>query len=155
VTSTGAATEAGPRARALPDPRLVEFLVCTTALAGGRLNGRLAVPVVLLAAVVGAHGLVLVRWPSRRGLRLACFALMLVLLGVVPTARYMQATARGNVHLAHDGGVLASDEAVEVLLEGRDPYQASYAEALAGWRIDVEGQPADNPLGSHYLYWPG
>jgi hypothetical protein len=51
--------------------------------------------------------------------------------------------------------VLASDEAVEVLLEGHDPYQASYAKALAGWRINVEGQPADNPLGKHYLYWPG
>jgi len=51
--------------------------------------------------------------------------------------------------------VLVSDEAVEVLLDGRDPYQASYAETLARWRIDVEGQPADNPLIHHYPYWPG
>jgi Glycosyltransferase family 87 len=80
---------------------------------------------------------------------------MLVLLGVVPAARYMEATERGNVRLAHDGGVLASDEAVRVLLEGRDPYQASYAEVLAGWRIDVEGRPAANPLADHYPYWPG
>jgi hypothetical protein len=109
----------------------------------------------LLAGVVGAHGLVLARWPARRGLRLACFGLMLVLLGVVPAARYMDATERGNVRLAHDGGVLASDEAVGVLLEGRDPYQASYAEVLAGWRIDVEGRPAANPLADHYPYWPG
>ncbi|MDP9210047.1 MAG: hypothetical protein M3O65_16475, partial [Actinomycetota bacterium] len=81
MTSTSAATGAGTRSRVLPDARLVEFMVCTTALAGGRLNGRLAVPVALLAVVVGAHGLVLARWPARRGLRLACFALMLVLLG--------------------------------------------------------------------------
>jgi hypothetical protein len=155
VTSTSAAAEAGPRARVLPDPRLVEFMVCTTALAGARLNGRLPVPVALLAGVVSAHGLVLARWPARRGLRLACFALMLALLGVVPAARYMQATARGDVRQAIDGGVLVSDEAVEVLLDGRDPYQASYAETLARWRIDVEGQPADNPLIHHYPYWPG
>ena len=56
---------------------------------------------------------------------------MLVLLGVVPAVRYMEATERGNVRLAHDGGVLVNDEAVRVLLEGRDPYQASYAEAVA------------------------
>jgi Glycosyltransferase family 87 len=155
MTSTSVATEAGRRPRVLPDPRLVEFMVCTTALAGGRLNGRLAVPVALLAGVVAAHGLVLVRWPARRGLRLACFAVMLVLLGVVPAARYMEATERGDVRLAHDGGVLVSDEAVEVLLEGRDPYQASYAEVLARWRIDVEGTPAANPLIDHYHYWPG
>ncbi|HEV2825662.1 MAG TPA: hypothetical protein VG035_10735, partial [Actinomycetota bacterium] len=139
MTSTSAASEAGPRSRALPDPRLVEFMVCTTALAGGRLNGRLAVPVAVLAGVVGTHGLVLARWPARRGLRLACFALMLVLLGVVPAARYMEATERGNVRLAIDGGVLVSDEAVRVLLSGRDPYQASYVQVLADWRIDVEG----------------
>jgi hypothetical protein len=113
------------------------------------------VPVALLAGVVAAHGLVLARWPARRGLRLACFALMLALLGVVPAARYVQATARGDVRQAIDGGVLVSDEAVEVLLDGRDPYQASYAETLARWRIDVEGQPADNPLIHHYPYWPG
>jgi hypothetical protein len=59
VTSTSAATGAGTRSRVLPDARLVEVMVCTTALAGGRLNGRLAVPVALLAGVVGAHGLVL------------------------------------------------------------------------------------------------
>jgi hypothetical protein len=155
VTTASTEAEAGSRPRALPDPRLVEFMVCTTALAGGWLNGRLALPAALLAAVVGAHGLVLVRWPARRGLRLACFALMLALLGVVPAARYMQATERGNVRLAHDGGVLVSDEAVRVLLEGRDPYQASYAQVLADWRIDVEGRPADNPLIAHYPYWPG
>jgi Glycosyltransferase family 87 len=155
MTSTSAATEAGWRPRVLPDPRLVEFMVCTTALAGGRLNGRLSVPVALLAGVVAAHGLVLARWPGRRGLRLACFALMLVLLGVVPAARYMEATERGDVRLAIDGGVLVSDEAVEVLLEGRDPYQASYAEVLARWRINVEGTAADNPLIDHYPYWPG
>jgi hypothetical protein len=78
-----------------------------------------------------------------------------VLLGVVPAARYMEATERGSVHLAHDGGVLVSDEAVRVLLQGRDPYQASYAQVLAGWRIDVEGRPANNPLLNHYHYWPG
>ena len=155
MTSTSAATEAGSRARVLPDPRLVEFMVCTTALVGGRLNGRLPLPVALLAGVVAAHGLVLARWPARRGLRLACFALMLALLGVVPAARYMQATARGDVRQAIDGGVLVSDEAVRVLLDGRDPYQASYAETLAHWRIDVEGRPADNPLIRHYPYWPG
>ena len=155
MTSTSAATEAGWRPRVLPDPRLVEFMVCTTALAGGRLNGRLSVPVALLAGVVAAHGLVLARWPGRRGLRLACFALMLVLLGVVPAARYARATEAGNVRMAHDGGVLVSDEAVRVLLEGGDPYQASYAQALAGWRIDVEGRPANNPLLNHYHYWPG
>ena len=121
MTSTSAATEAGWRPRVLPDPRLVEFMVCTTALAGGRLNGRLSVPVALLAGVVAAHGVVLARWPGRRGLRLACFALMLALLGVVPAARYMEATERGDVRLAIDGGVLVSGEAVEVLLEGRDP----------------------------------
>ena len=27
--------------------------------------------------------------------------------------------------------------------------------SLAGWRIDVEGRPADNPLIHHYPYWPG
>jgi hypothetical protein len=155
MTATGAATEAAPRARVLPDPRLVELMVATTALVGGRLNGRLPLPVGLLVAVVAVHGLVLARWPARRGLRLACFALLLVLLGVVPTARYVQATERGNVRLAIDGGVLVSDQAVRVLLEGRDPYQASYAQALAGWRIDVEGRPAANPLAGHYPYWPG
>jgi hypothetical protein len=87
MTATGATTAAAPRARVLPDPRLVELMVCTTALVGGRLNGRLPLPLALLVAVVAVHGLVLGRWPARRGLRLACFALMLVLLGVVPAAR--------------------------------------------------------------------
>jgi hypothetical protein len=155
VTATRPATRATPRSHALPDPRLVEFMVCSTALAGGRVGGRLPLPVPLLAAVIAVHGLVLVRWPARRGLRLACFALMLVLLGVVPAARYMQATARGDVRMAIDGGVLVSDEAVEVLLQGRDPYQASYDRVLARWRINVEGRPATNPLVRHYPYWPG
>jgi hypothetical protein len=139
----------------VPDPRLVELLVCSTALTGARLTGRLAVPVLILAGVLGLHGLVLVRWSTRRGLRLACFALMLVLLGVLPTARYVQATDRGVATLGHDGGVHVSDQAIQVLLDGRDPYQASYASVLARWRIDVQGQPATNPLAAHYPYWPG
>ena len=155
MTATSPTTGTTARSRVLPDPRLVEFMVCSTALAGGRVGGRLPLPVPLLVAVIAAHGLVLVRWPARRGLRLACFGLMLVLLGVVPAARYMQATARGDVRLAIDGGVLVSDEAVEVLLRGRDPYQASYDQVLARWRIDVEGRPATNPLVHHYPYWPG
>ena len=137
-------------ASALPDPRLVELLVCSTALAGARLTGRLAVPVLVLAGVIGLHGLVLVRWPARLVLRLACFVLMLVLLGVLPTARYVQATDRGVATLGHDGGVHVSDQAVQVLLEGRDPYKASYASVLARWRIDVQGHPATNPLVEHY-----
>src|SRR4030095_2127006 len=100
-------------------------MVCSTALAGGRVGGRLPVPVALLAAVIAAHGLVLVRWPARRGLRRACSALMLMLLGVVPAARYMQATARGDVRMAIDGGVLVSDQAVEVLLQGDAPHPGS------------------------------
>lgn len=155
MTATSPATGTTARSRVLPDPRLVEFMVCSTALAGGRVGGRLPLPVPLLVAVIAAHGLVLHRWPARRGLRLACFGLMLVLLGVVPAARYMQATARGDVRLAIDGGVLVSDEAVEVLLRGHDPYQASYDQVLARWRIDVEGRPATNPLVHHYPYWPG
>jgi type IV secretory pathway VirB3-like protein len=142
-------------AAAMPDPRLVELLVCSTALAGARLTGRLAVPALVLAGVIGVHGLVLVRWPARRALRLACFALMLVLLGVLPTARYVQATDRGVATLGHDGGVHVSDQAIQVLLDGRDPYQASYASVLARWRIDVQGRPATNPLVAHYPYWPG
>jgi hypothetical protein len=51
--------------------------------------------------------------------------------------------------------VHVSDEAVRVLLDGRDPYQASYAAVLAPWRIDVRGRPATNPLVGHYPYWPG
>ena len=34
MTAASTATEAGSRGRVLPDPRLVEFMVCTTALAG-------------------------------------------------------------------------------------------------------------------------
>jgi hypothetical protein len=139
----------------MPDPRLVEFMVCATALAGGRLGGRLPLPVPLLAAVIAAHGLVLVRWPARRGRRLACFAVMLVLLGVVPAARSMQATERGDPRMAIDGGVLVSDRAVEVLLAGHDPYRASYDQVLARWRIAVDGRPVTNPLVRHYPYWPG
>jgi hypothetical protein len=153
--TAGDAAQAAPRARVLPDPRLVEFMVGSTALAGGHLSGRLPLPVALLAAVVAVHGLVLVRWPGRRGLRLACFALLLVLLGVVPTAMYLRTANPGQVAYLMDGGVLVSDEAVRVLLEGRDPYQASYADVLAGTRIDVQGRPAPNPLASHYPYWPG
>ena len=148
-----AGVAAGP---ALPDPRLVEFLGCSTALAGARLTGRLAVPVAALAGVVAVHGLVLARWPARQALRLACFAAMLVLLGVLPAVRYVQLTDRGVATLGHDGGVHVSDEAVRVLLEDRrDPYQASYAAVLADWRIDVQGRPATNPLVRHYPYWPG
>jgi hypothetical protein len=151
----GAATRERPAPRPLPDPRAVELLVCSTALAGARLTGRLAVPVAVLAGVVGLHGLVLARWPARRALRLGCFALMLLLLAVLPAARYVRATDRGVATLGHDGGVHVSDEAVRVLLAGDDPYQASYAPVLAGWRIDVEGRPAPNPLARHYPYWPG
>jgi hypothetical protein len=149
------AVAAPPVGRGLPDPRAVELLVCSTALAGARLTGRLAVPVLVLAGVVGVHGLVLARWPARRALRLACFALMLLLLAVLPTARYVRLTDRGVATLGHDGGVHASDEAVRVLLTGHDPYQASYAPVVADWRIDVQGRPAPNPLASHYPYWPG
>jgi Glycosyltransferase family 87 len=155
ATGAGAATGRSPATRTVPDPRVVELLLCATALAGARLAGRLALPVALLAGVVGVHGLVLARWPTRRAVRLGWFGLMLLLLGVLPAARYVQATDRGVATLGHDGGVHVSDEAVRVLLDGRDPYQASYAQALAGWRIDVEGRPANNPLLNHYLYWPG
>jgi hypothetical protein len=157
VTGAGASptTTARPGVPVLPDPRVVELLVCSTALVGCWLRGRLPVPLIVLAAVVGLHGLVLTRWPARRGLRLACLALMLVLLGVLPATRYVQATDRGNVHLAIDGSVLVSDEAVRVLLDGDDPYRASYKEVLAGSLIDVQGRPAANPLAGHYPYWPG
>jgi hypothetical protein len=152
------ATTTVPAARRLPlpDPRVVEVLVCATAVAGARLSGRLGLPVAVLAAVVAAHGLVLARWPARHLLRLALFAVTLVLVGVLPTARYVQDTGRGDLRRAIDGGILVSDEAVRVLLEGRDPYQASYVGALADWRwIDVEGRAATNPLVGRYPYWPG
>jgi hypothetical protein len=155
VTATGPATQAATRPRALPDPRLVEVMVCGTALAGARLSGRLPLPVALLVAVVAAHGLVLARWPARGGLRLACLALMLMLLAVVPTAMYLRTTERGQAGWLMDGGVLVSAESVRVLLEGRDPYQASYAGVLADAKIDVQGRPAPNPLAHHYPYWPG
>jgi hypothetical protein len=158
VTAPDAPTPAAPDrpvTRGLPDPRLVELLVCATALAGARLAGRLALPVAVLAGIVAAHGLVLARWPARRAVRLAWFGLMLVLLGILPAVRYVQATDRGVATLGHDGGVHVSDEAVRVLLSGRDPYQASYARVLADWRIDVQGRPAPNPLAAHYPYWPG
>jgi Glycosyltransferase family 87 len=105
--------------------------------------------------VVAAHGLVLARWPARMGLRLACLALMLVLLGVVPTAMYLRTTDPGRRGWLMDGGVLVSAEATRVLEQGRDPYQASYAGVLAGARIDVQGRSAPNPLAHHYPYWPG
>jgi hypothetical protein len=150
-----AAVPGSPAGRGLADPRAVELLVCSTALAGARLTGRLAVPVAVLAGVVGVHGLVLARWPGRRALRLACFALMLLLLAVLPAARYVRLTDRGVATLGHDGGVHVSDEAVRVLLAGHDPYRASYAPVLVHWRIDVQGRPAPNPLARHYPYWPG
>jgi hypothetical protein len=155
VTATSPAAQAAPRSPARPDPRLIEVVVCWTALTGGRLSGRLPLPVGLLVAVVAAHGLVLARWPARRGLRLACLALMLVLLGVVPTVMYPRTAEGGQAGRLMDGGVLVSEEAVRVLLEGRDPYQASYAGVLADSRIDVRGRPAPNPLAGHYPYWPG
>jgi hypothetical protein len=155
VTRDPPAGQAARPGLALPDPRLVELLVCATALAGARLTGRLAVPPAVLAAVVGLHALVLARWPARLQLRLGCFVVMLALLGVLPAARYVDATDRGVATLGHDGGVHVSDEAVAVLLDGRDPYRASYAGVLAGWRIDVRGRPATNPLAGHYPYWPG
>jgi hypothetical protein len=157
VTGAGAApaTAARPGVPLLPDPRVVEVLVCWTALAACWLRGRLPVPLVVLVAAVGLHGLVLARWPARRGLRLACLAMMLVLLGVLPAALYARATDRGDVHLAIDGSVLVSDEAVRVLLDGDDPYRASYEQVLAGSLIDVQGRPAANPLVDHYPYWPG
>jgi hypothetical protein len=49
VTATSPAARAASRSRALPDPRLVEFLVCSTALAGGCVGGRLPLPAALLA----------------------------------------------------------------------------------------------------------
>jgi hypothetical protein len=155
ATGAGAATGRPPSTRSLPDPRMVELLVCSTALAGARLAGRITLPVAVLAGVVAVHGLVLARWPARRAARLAWFGVLLVLLGVLPTVGYVRATDQGVVSRAHDGGLLVSDEAVRVLLSGRDPYQASYAQALAGWRIGVEGRPAPNPLADHYPYWPG
>jgi hypothetical protein len=155
ATGAGAATGRPPATRSLPDPRMVELLVCSTALAGARLAGRITLPVAVLAGVVAVHGLVLARWPARRAARLAWFGVLLVLLGVLPAVGYVRATDRGVVTRAHDGGLLVSDEAVRVLLSGRDPYQASYAEALAEWPIGVEGRPAPNPLADHYPYWPG
>jgi Glycosyltransferase family 87 len=155
ATGAGAATGRPPATRSLPDPRMVELLVCSTALAGARLAGRITLPVAVLAGVVVVHGLVLARWPARRAVRLAWFGVLLVLLGVLPTVGYVRATDRGVATRAHDGGVYVSDEGVRVLLSGRDPYQASYAEALAEWPIGVEGRPAPNPLGGHYPYWPG
>jgi Glycosyltransferase family 87 len=157
ATGTGAGAAAGrpPATRSLPDPRWVELLVCSTALAGARLAGRLALPVALLAGVVAVHALVLARWPTRRAVRLAWFAVLLLLLGVLPAVGYVQATDRGVATLGHDGGMHVSDEAVRVLLSGHDPYRASYADALAEWRIDVEGRPAPNPLADRYPYWPG
>jgi hypothetical protein len=100
VTGAGAspATEARPGLPLLPDPRVMEALVVWTALAACWLRGRLPAPLLVLVAAVGFHGLVLARWPARRGLRLACLAMTLVLLGMLPAALYARATDRGNVH---------------------------------------------------------
>ena len=47
MTATSPTTGTIARSRVLPDPRLVEFMVCSTALAGGRVGGRLPLPVPL------------------------------------------------------------------------------------------------------------
>src|SRR4029453_15649471 len=114
ATGAGAVATTGrpPATRSLPDPRWVELLVCSTALAGARLAGRLALPVALLAGVAAVHALVLHRWPARRVVRLAWFAVLLLLLGVLPAVGYVRATDRGVAGLGPDGGRDGRDEAV-------------------------------------------
>ena len=66
---TPAAAPDRPVGRILPDPRVVELLVCSTALAGARLAGRLGLPVVVLAGWWQPMGW---SWPAgRRGGRSA------------------------------------------------------------------------------------
>src|SRR4029453_3002446 len=98
ATGAGAVATTGrpPATRSLPDPRWVELLVCSTALAGPRLAGARALPVALLAGVAAVHALVLHRWPARRVVRLGGVAVLLLLLGGVPGVGACRAPHRGG-----------------------------------------------------------
>jgi Glycosyltransferase family 87 len=138
-----------------PDPRLVEYLIVTTTLIAAKLAFELPLPAAAVPAFAAVHGAVLLRWAGRPAVRVACFGVVLLLIGVVPAASRIGATWAGDDKQAHDGGVLVTDAGIHALLHGQDPYTVSYEPQLADWPISVQGHPHVNPMTSHYPYWPG
>jgi hypothetical protein len=107
----------------------------------------------LLAPALTAYAVALPRRGSAAG-RLAAFVLLVAVIGVAPTLLMMDASHTGSPTLAHDGGVIATGQAVEELLAGHDPYTIPYAGRGIGYLV-VDGLWTENPIRGHYPYSPG
>jgi hypothetical protein len=107
----------------------------------------------LFAPALTAYAVALLRRWSAAG-RLAAFLLLVAVIGVAPTLLMMDASHTGSPTLAHDGGVIATGQAVEELLAGHDPYTIPYAGRGIGYLV-VDGLWTENPIRGHYPYSPG
>ncbi len=117
-------------------------------------NPIAAMRTVLAAAILLAYALVSFGAPfgrARNRARAALLALLVAVLVLLPAALEISARFRvGPLEHAHDGGVVQTEEAVRLLLGGKNPYVADYRETpMAG----LEWGPG-NPAIIHLPYFP-
>ena len=137
------------------DTRLAEWLVVTVLAVVIANNVPTTTPmaVTLLAPALGLYGLVLAR--RLGGLaRAGALGLVVLLMVVLPAYDGIDGMATGTPTYGHDGGVHQTRRAGELLLTGRDPYTASYADVLARVPITVDRAIVANPVTERYSYEP-
>ena len=146
----------GTHGPAALDPRWVELALAGLAAGCAFLVlPRSIVVASLLVPALAIYAAALGRSWSAGG-RLVAFLLLLALVGVAPTLGMMDAYhATPSPAYAHDGGVIVTGRAVEELLAGHNPYQASYAGSLRGSALLVDGSWVENPILDRYPYSPG
>jgi len=137
------------------DTRLAEWLVVTVLAVVIANNVPTTTPmaVTLLAPALGLYGLVLAR--RMGGLaRAGALGLVVLLMAGLPAYDGIDGMATGTPTYGHDGGVHQTRRAGELLLTGRDPYTASYADVLARVPITVDRAIVANPVTERYSYEP-
>ena len=98
--------------------------------------------------------LILLAYRPRRALPivLVVAAALVVVGGVARTGEGVD-----PFHRHHDGGVVATEAAARMVVDGRNPYAADFSDALAPDHLDldaVDEKGVANPLIDHYPYLP-
>lgn len=113
--------------------------------------------IVLSAGLFALFDLAPIRWSTRlRHLAQNFFAALTVALIVIgPLAQsIIQRQLTSPAAFIHDGA-LQTEEAVKLLLSGKNPYGADYSQtALADWPYWISSDASTNPALEHYTYLP-
>ncbi len=143
-------------------PRLPDWLRRTIPAPGSSLvedpvNRLLAAVAVGSALFYAALGWLPGPSRLRSGLRAGCLASAVAALVLVPSALDMAlASWHGRAWHGHDGGVLQTDRATDVLLQGRNPYREEYLDTPQARQSDRFWRRfGGNPALYHLPYLPG